>query len=325
MLRRGVTLVELLVSIGIVAMLIALVLPAVQSARESSRRLQCQGHIRQTLIATHAHHDAKQSLPSLYGGLSPPYPLSRVDQWHRHSWRVPLLPFLEKSQLWGQVRWDLCATAFENTTTAQTPVSEFVCPSGGDPSMKVVATRQNTEDPSTLGDTFNVARSDYDAAAGILIKAPTVHAVAVSGPVGGFVFYGVWGHPDFGDNDGLLGRIARYNQGRFGDATSGLSHTVAIVEHAGKPTEWTRGQIKDAQGAYPAQHGWSASDANYWQVNWQGIGVNECNYRGMYSFHTGGANIGLADGSVRFLADTTSFEAIVILYGGSGESLLERP
>jgi prepilin-type N-terminal cleavage/methylation domain-containing protein/prepilin-type processing-associated H-X9-DG protein len=326
MLRRGVTLVELLVSVGIIAMLIALLLPAVQSARESSRRLQCQTRIRQTLTATHAHHDAKRSLPSLYGGLSPPYSLSRVDQWHRHSWRVPLLPFLEMSQLWEQVRWDLCATAFENTSVAQTLVSEFVCPSGGDPSKKVVARRRNAEDPSILGDEFNVARSDYEAAAGILIASPVVHAGKLpASPFGGFVLYGVWGHPDFEGEQALLGRIVRYHLGGFGAATNGLSHTVAIVEHAGKPTEWARGQIKDAQGEYPGQHGWSASDANFWQINWLGIGVNECNYRGMYSFHPAGANIGMADGSVRFLADTTSFQAIMSLYGGSVEGLPETP
>ena len=325
MLRRGVTLVELLVSVGIIAMLIALLLPAVQSARESSRRLQCQTRIRQSLIATHAHHDAKRSLPSLYGGLSPPYSLSRLDQWHRHSWRVPLLPFLEMSQLWEQVRWDLCATAFENTSVAQTLVSEFVCPSGGDPSTKVVARRRNAEDPLILGDEFNVARSDYDAAAGVLIESPVVRAGKLpASPFGGFVLYGVWGHPDFEGEQALLGRIVRYHPGSFGAVTGGLSHTVAIVEHAGKPTEWARGQIKDAQGEYPGQHGWSASDANFWQINWLGIGVNECNYRGMYSFHPVGANIGMADGSVRFLADTTSFDAIVGLYGGSVEGLPER-
>ena len=324
MLRRGVTVVELLVSIGIIAMLIALLLPAVHSTRELSRRLQCQAHVRETLVATHAHHDAKRLLPSLYGGLSPPYPLTRWDQWHRHSWRVPLLPFLEGSQLWEQVRWDLCATAFENTAVAQTLVSAYVCPSGGDPSTRGVASRHSPENPSMSDEEFNVARSDYEAAAGILIESPAVHAVAVGQPLGGFVLYGVWGHPDFEDEEAVLGRIVRYHPGGLRGVTSGLSHTVAIVEHAGKPTTWARGQIKDAQGAYHGQQGWSASDVNFWQINWLGIGVNECNYRGMYSFHPGGANIGMADGSVRFLADTTSFDAIVGLYGGSVEGLPER-
>jgi prepilin-type N-terminal cleavage/methylation domain-containing protein len=65
MLRRGMTLVEVLVTIGIIAMLIALLLPAVQSARESSRRLQCQTQVRELLVATHSHHDAKNAVPSL--------------------------------------------------------------------------------------------------------------------------------------------------------------------------------------------------------------------------------------------------------------------
>ena len=120
MLRRGVTLVELLVSVGIIAMLIALLLPAVQSARESSRRLQCQTQVRELLVATHSHHDAKNAVPSLYAGSEPPYPINSWEQHQRFSWRVPLLPFLEQTQLWEQVRWDASATAVENDTV---PVS----------------------------------------------------------------------------------------------------------------------------------------------------------------------------------------------------------
>ena len=323
MLRRGVTLVELLVSVGIIAMLIALLLPAVQSARESSRRLQCQTRIRQTLAATHAHHDAKRSLPSLYGGLSPPYPLVPQDQPDRHSWRVALLPFLEQSQLWDQVRWDVCALAVENTAVAQSVVSELVCPS--DPSIMGIGFRPIGDDPAGLAEPFNVATSDYEAAAGILIDPRALVATAASSDLSGFVLYGAWGHPVFKGQASLLGQIGSYEPGRFGDVTSGLSRTVALVERAGKPDKWLNGKTTGDPGAYPGQRGWSASDFLFRVMNLYGVGVNEANYEGMYSFHPGGANIGMADGSVRFLADTTSFDAIVGLYGGSVERVPERP
>jgi prepilin-type processing-associated H-X9-DG protein len=73
------------------------------------------------------------------------------------------------------------------------------------------------------------------------------------------------------------------------------------------------------------QCGWSASHSLFTLLNRYGVCINQMNEAGMYSFHPAGANIGMADGSVRFLADTTSFQAIMSLYGGSVEGLPERP
>ena len=314
MIRRGVTLVEVLVAIFIIAILIAIVIPAAQSARESSRRLQCQNNIRQTLVATHSHHEAKHAVPSLYGGSSPPYPLPASEQSYRHSWRVPLLPYIEQSQLWDLVRWDLCATATENTAVAQTLVSEFVCPSGGDPSIKVISWRRNAEDPTA--EPFDTVRSDYEAAGGILIDPQGLYG-STSVNTGAFVRYGVWGRPVFEEPTSPLGSLVRYQPGRFSDVTNGLSRTVAIVERAGKPNRWLNGKMSGVP--YPGQLGWSISNIVLRSLNLYRVGVNESNWEGMYSFHPGGANVGMADGSVQLLADTTSFDSLVQLYGGSIE------
>ena len=97
------------------------------------------------------------------------------------------------------------------------------------------------------------------------------------------------------------------------------------MERAGKPTDLLNGRphvTSDNPNAdYPGQVGWSASNTFMWSINADGVGVNESNSVGMFSFHGGGANIGIADGSVRFLSDSTDFETLAKLYGRSDGGL----
>jgi prepilin-type processing-associated H-X9-DG protein len=95
------------------------------------------------------------------------------------------------------------------------------------------------------------------------------------------------------------------------------------------PGSWADGKNYDETNSpelsLTPQCGWSASDSLFFLLNQYGFCINQVNDHGMYSFHPAGANIGMADGSVRFLADTTSFQAIMSLYGGSIEGLPETP
>src|SRR5690242_2868723 len=89
--RRGLTVLELLVSIGIIAAIAAMLLPAIASAREAARRIECTNHLRQIGLALHNYHDALHSLPAAW-------------QWDRkqqsaYGWSVPLLPFVDQSPL----------------------------------------------------------------------------------------------------------------------------------------------------------------------------------------------------------------------------------
>ena len=97
MQRAGITMVELIVAMGISAILMAMAIPAIQSSRESARRVQCQNNVRQLLVAIQLHHAAEGALPSLYNGSALSYPLREWDLFHMHSWRVMLLPYLELS------------------------------------------------------------------------------------------------------------------------------------------------------------------------------------------------------------------------------------
>ncbi len=324
MRRNGITLVELLVSISVVAILVAITLPAVQYVREGARRAQCQNNVRQVLLATQSHHDAQGKLPSFYNGTSLRYPLMEWDLFQMHSWRVPLLPYLEQGNLLEQVKWDALATAPENAPVAQTAVSTFLCPSGGDPMQMGWGLKpefyMNMPDPITDQHRYWVVRSDYDAMAGIQVLPDPlprgIDAYSVD-----YICWGIWGWPVFETRTTNGSRLTRYRSGMFRDVTDGLSNTISVVERGGKPKAYKNGKLhitsSDLDANYPGQVGWSVSNTFPWSINGDGVGVNQSNSKGIYSFHRGGANLGIADGSVRFLSDSTDFEALVKLYGRS--------
>jgi len=328
MRRRGFTMIELFVSIGVVAIIVAIVLSAIQSARESARRMQCQNNLRQILIATQSHHTTHKALPSLYNGSALTYPLREWDLFHLHSWRVPLLPYLEQSPLKERLKWDALATASENVSVAQAVVPTFICPSGSDPTNMGWGIKHGSFPFNNIQekDGYYVVRSDYDAMAGIQVLPDPLPANVHTNSVD-FVRWGIWGWAVFDTKTTTGSRLLRYRQGKFRDVQDGLSNTIAVVERGGKPIDMLNGNpnvtTDNPNAGYPGQVGWSASNTFVWSINNNGIGVNESNSQGIYSLHAGGANVGIADGSVRFLSDSTDFKTLVKLYGRSDGGLPE--
>jgi len=332
MQRRGLTIVELMVTMGVVAVVIAIALPAIQSARESARRMQCQNNLRQIIVATQSHHSAEGALPSLYNGTALPYPLREWDLFHTHSWRVPLLPYVEESTLREQVRWDALATAPENESVAKTVVPTLVCPSGDDPSNMGWGLKHGSISigvpPKDVQqkDRYLVVRSDYDAMAGIQVLPDPMPANAIPESVD-YVRWGIWGWAVFDTKTTSGSQLLRYRRGKFRDIKDGLSNTIAIIERGGKPIDILNGKpnvtTDNPNADYPGQVGWSASNTFAWSINRNDIGVNVSNSEGIYSLHPGGANVAIADGSVRFLPDSTDFNTLVQLYGRSDGGLPE--
>jgi prepilin-type N-terminal cleavage/methylation domain-containing protein/prepilin-type processing-associated H-X9-DG protein len=119
--RRGFTLIELLVVIAIVGVLIALLLPAVQAAREAARRAQCANHLKQVGLALANYVDAQGALPAGY--------------WHRpgyvwggFGWAAAVLPQLEQRALHGSINFDLAAWTADNSTACRSIVAFYLCP-----------------------------------------------------------------------------------------------------------------------------------------------------------------------------------------------------
>src|SRR5687768_11955498 len=118
--RSGFTLVELLVVIAIIGVLVALLLPAIQAAREAARRMSCQNNLRQLGIALHNYDDVTNCLPVARN----PFPLV-------HSALARVLPFLEQENLQRLVDFTQPLSSPTNATALQTPVKLFHCPSDG--------------------------------------------------------------------------------------------------------------------------------------------------------------------------------------------------
>ncbi len=96
---RGFTLVELLVVIAIIGILIALLLPAVQAAREAARRSQCVNNLKQLGVALQNYHDVNNSFPPMKGGTTSSYPSTPATNYGRGSGFIALLPFMEQRAL----------------------------------------------------------------------------------------------------------------------------------------------------------------------------------------------------------------------------------
>jgi prepilin-type N-terminal cleavage/methylation domain-containing protein/prepilin-type processing-associated H-X9-DG protein len=300
--RRGFTLVELLVAVAIVAGLVGILLPAVQTAREAGRRLKCLNNLRQLGIGLHAHHAARDSFPTNVSG-------SGV--WHR--WGAQLLPFLEENSLAGIYDYSVRFDDATNRTAVQTPLPIMSCP--GTPGAPLQHPRFKTSAPSWWAYAVDYAGSDGPS--NTLWNAPAVISFPKPASLDGFFKGGV--------KPGEKGR-------RIREIADGTSKTIAVFESAARPQVWAFGQMipdsgqaSSATGRYVIQCGWAdtntflvrgfrqdpsqADPANRYRSPGPRL-VNGSNNWGIYGMHPGGASVAFADGSTRFIDDSVSADVM---------------
>ena len=151
--RHGFTLVELLVVIAIIGILVALLLPAVQAARESARRTQCVNNLKQIGLALQTYHDSVGHFPT-----------GRVERNELGvSWAFELLPYMEQSNIYDAWVPTEAVFAEANIAAMRTPVDTYYCPSRRSP----VADRNFDDNSSTSPVTGVAAGGDYAASAGV--------------------------------------------------------------------------------------------------------------------------------------------------------------
>lgn len=298
--KAGFTLIELLVVVAIVGLLVALLLPAVQSARESARRLQCASNLRQLGLALHAYHDVQGALPPgrfqatdpRYAGSRPPCTALIADQ----SLLVRLLPYLEQAPLYSAINQNLAIVAAENRTIHTVSVAQFACPSD-----------------TTAGTPRLVAKGSL-ARYGIPDPARMVFC-SYAGCAGSFLVRALPGPEDdcranprrVAQNNGLFHDVAPI---RWADLTDGTSQTLAIAEkstailRALSPLDPTQ---FDTYGWYVVGNWGDTLITTFYPPNAYKV-LPASKYRAMRcsasSLHPGGVQVLMTDGAVRFQRDS---------------------
>jgi prepilin-type N-terminal cleavage/methylation domain-containing protein/prepilin-type processing-associated H-X9-DG protein len=125
--KSGFTLIEILVVIALIGILVALLLPAVQAAREAARRAQCSNNLHQIGIALHQYHEIHSCFPSSVVGTNASAPL--------HTWMVMILPQLEQRAMFDAYNYNVRYNDPANTTIVTTAVSTYLCPSANSSGM----------------------------------------------------------------------------------------------------------------------------------------------------------------------------------------------
>jgi prepilin-type N-terminal cleavage/methylation domain-containing protein len=269
MRRNAFTLVELLVVIAIIGVLVALLLPAVQAAREAARMSQCKNNLRQIGIAIHNRHDSHNALPPGWTGSSPTGPPG----W---GWASELLPQMEQSNLYQQIDRAQPISAPANQYVREQVVPNFICPS--DPGPKV----------AMLGG----GGDDYDDAPGHVHSADEgtpLFKVSKSNYVGVFGTFEIEDQPSAGD-----GVFYHNSDISFGKVRDGLSNTFFAGERSSRygMSLW-QGVVADANEAMVRPVGISDHTPNHPNHHFDDFS----------SSHPRGAHFLVGDGSVRIIND----------------------
>src|SRR5262245_32367172 len=195
--RTAFTLIELLVVIAIIAILIGLLVPAVQKVREAAARVQCQNNLHQIGLALHNHHDSRGAFPAGYVCQPQPDPAVTTPGW---GWAAQLLPYLEQDNLFRQINLALPVEHAGHQGVRTTAVKVYQCPSDRGTGLFTV----------------------YDEGNAPLAQAMTNSYAACFG-AGGEI------GEEPGDGNGLF---FRNSHTRFADMTDGSSNTLAVGERA---------------------------------------------------------------------------------------------
>ena len=325
-LTRAFTLVELLVAIAIIGMLIALLLPAIQAAREAARKMQCKNNLKQIGIAFHNHHDVRDRLPA--GGvgyrrtvldgpnqtdLSQPRQAGQPDLVGKEfAWNVYLLPFLEQTGVAAELDTDLWIDHPANRAAVRTAMPVFLCPSAGDPRLTPSNVARNVTRtmttpfmtlPQSGPEVFRNGRSHYAGVQSETLLAP----------------FGETRPKDAaGEHTSLTKGMLIALPGNdpiylsIKDCLDGTSNTLILTEDTDhRDGAWAslRNLFVQANNMTKYADSRTCTGTSDTRGNWGTAGINEPCARGeelynnTFSYHPGGVMILKLDGSAHFISE----------------------
>jgi prepilin-type N-terminal cleavage/methylation domain-containing protein/prepilin-type processing-associated H-X9-DG protein len=344
---RGFTLIELLVVIAIIAILIGLLLPAVQKVREAAARSQCQNNLKQLALALHDYADANQVFPpglaavastydpttTSYKGLDSGGPRAKrlAPDW---AWTAFVLPYMEQSAIYQALGVQTTA-AMDAVTDPNiralmgTPVKSFLCPSDTKPSptadrsIKIGATpKAPATSANSLADANNNGYNNVLALQNYVGNMGRGRDAITSSHVDRWyqMNVGLWTEAPFNVN----------SHTSFGQISDGTSNTILLGERAWSYTAGGSVQISSAAAMYVTVCTKGPSEG-HGAAHALAIGGNGINYpyndkfksAGIFtSRHTGGAQFAFCDGSVHFLSENIDYNTATAAYDSVFECLL---
>jgi len=328
--RRGFTLVELLVVIAILGILVALLLPAIQAAREAASRTTCTNRLKQLGLALQHHVDARGLFPP-GAVLEPDYPAysSPYDPWNEAktgkngtSWMLFTLPYLEQDNLYQ--RWDFTTNVMGNREVATTEIFAFYCPTrrgGFRPGDESITFEGWTGGGNDYGGCIGRCNGWWNQSVG----SPAIHKRLCQGST--LTMPTVNGH-----KAPVGGVFSPNSQTRFKDIADGASHTILVGE-------MQRLAPDRSAAAYVR---WNATSNDGWALagvatlfttataGWGGDegqpgGMNNGFFESAGSEHAGGANFGMADGSVHFFDEDIDSDLFSYLGSMADREVIQWP
>lgn len=305
--RAGFTLVELLVVVGIIGVLAGLILPAVQSAREASRRTACQNNLKQIALALLAHEDANRQFPAAAvvsdkdacTGCFDPWGEARrtgvtpADAKHGTSWILEILPRLDALVVFSQ--WNRSTNVLGNAATAQLDIPVFYCPS------RRAGIRTERDDHRNLvSGTWRGGGTDYGGCMGRTDGFVNDASNAIDGRHR-FAQKNWAGTSGDGRKEGLFRQDGATVAATVRD---GLSNTIAVGElQRLRPLAGTTAAAQDKRTSHD---GWAVGGVATLFVtatdpgNGNPGGLNNDFFESPGSEHPGGASFAMADGAVKW-------------------------
>jgi len=287
--RGGFTLIELLVVIAIIGVLVSLLLPAVQQAREAARRTQCKNNLKQIGLALHSYHDTFHRLPISQG-----MALNAANQnFLQRTWARSILPYIDQANIYNQWNWSLGHAAGTNRALTGTPISVYKCPSSpADTIVTVTGSGADVNHPD--GPTFQAGVMEY---------------------FGNSVNWDFPGRPA-GANAAevamIQGMIPYHTEGiRFSDVRDGLTNTIMVGEIAGGEKKYLGNQQPNGlqhstQGTWATRNRSGLGPVDGTGTIYLGgnciMNCNNYNGTNYYSFHTDTVHFLLGDGSTRSIS-----------------------